>query len=301
VAVADELNFSRAAARLHMAQPPLSAAIRRLEQEIGVTLFARSTREVKLTEAGAVFLEGARRTLASADNAVTAARRAAAGDVGSLRLGYNWSSRFDTLPALGRALKRVYPDVELVAEEMHPKTMADALLAGAIDAGLARYPELVAELSYRPVRHEPIVVLLSSVHPLAGQNSLDLVALADEFRMFPRELAPRLHDFYLGLCHTAGFEPRGSNESVPTRWTIGTWEARSVTLLPESVSRDLPDGVVAIPLASPPGLLETQVVWRSDELSPTVAAFVRLASTVWGAGGIRRPPPLRRGRLIGPE
>src|SRR5262245_2021554 len=112
VAVAEELNFSRAAERLHMAQPPLSVAIRQLEQELGASLFVRTTHEVRLTEAGAAFLSGARRTLDEAQAAVTAAQRAAAGELGSLRVGYHWSARFETLPALGQAFGHRYPRVE---------------------------------------------------------------------------------------------------------------------------------------------------------------------------------------------
>src|SRR6516225_826703 len=106
VAVAEELNFSRAARRLRMAQPPLSVAIRQLEQELGTSLFHRTSREVKLTEAGAVLLEGARRTLAEADHALTAARRVGAGELGWLRIGYGWYTAFETLPALGRVARR---------------------------------------------------------------------------------------------------------------------------------------------------------------------------------------------------
>lgn len=174
IAVAEELNFTRAAERLHMAQPPLSAAIRRLEREIGCTLFARSTREVKLTDAGVALLEGARRILAQADEAVAAAKRAASGDLGCLRLGYNWSSRFETLPTLGRAFKRARPDIELVAEEMHPSRMAEALREGAIDLALALYPEIVAGFSYRLIRRERVVALLSGGHPLAHAEAIRL-------------------------------------------------------------------------------------------------------------------------------
>jgi hypothetical protein len=98
VAVAEELNFSRAARRLRMAQPPLSVAIRQLEQELGAELFLRSSREVTLTEAGRTLLDGARRTLAEAERAMAEARRASAGEVGSLRLAFSWSARFETLP-----------------------------------------------------------------------------------------------------------------------------------------------------------------------------------------------------------
>jgi DNA-binding transcriptional LysR family regulator len=277
VAVAEELNFSRAAERLHMAQPPLSVAIRQLEQELGTNLFVRTSREVRLTESGAALLDGARRTLAEADAAVTAVRRAAAGEVGSLRIGYNWSARFETLPALGQALKRAHPDVELLAEEMRPNRMPAALRTGAIDVALALYPEVVAGLAYRTVRREPIVALLSASHPLAHEHDLALEALANEYLMFPRELAPRLHDFYVGLCRHAGFEPKLSRESARSRWTIGTWEASTAALLPASVAYDLPGGVVAVPISGLGAALESQLVWRGDNHSPALAAFVALS------------------------
>jgi DNA-binding transcriptional LysR family regulator len=281
VAVAEELNFSRAAERLHMAQPPLSVAIRQLEQELGTDLFVRTSREVRLTEGGIALLDGARRTLAQAEAAVTAARRAAAGEVGRVRIGYNWSARFDTLPALGQALKRTYPDVELLAEEMRPNRMPAALRAGAIDVALALYPEVVAGLAYQTVRREPIVALLSATHALAHEGAVALEALANEFLMFPRELAPRLHDFYVGLCRRAGFEPRISSESARSRWTIGTWAASTAALLPASVSNDLPDDVVAVPISGLSEELEFELAWRTDDRNPALAAFIALAGGVF--------------------
>ena len=137
VAVAEELNFSRAADRLHMAQPPLSAAIRQLEQQLGAGLFLRTTREVRLTEAGRMFLDGARRTLAELERAQSDARRAAAGDTGRLRIAFSWSMRFETLPALGQAFRASHPDVELLTEEMWNARMPPALRAGAIDAAVS--------------------------------------------------------------------------------------------------------------------------------------------------------------------
>ena len=101
IAVAEELNFSRAADRLHMAQPPLSAAIRQLEQELGTELFLRTTREVTLTDAGRTLLDGTRRVFAELDHTVTSTRRAAAGELGTLRVAFSWGTRFDTLPAIG--------------------------------------------------------------------------------------------------------------------------------------------------------------------------------------------------------
>jgi DNA-binding transcriptional LysR family regulator len=287
VAVAEELNFSRAARRLQMAQPPLSVAIRQLEQEIGTSLFIRSSREVKLTEAGCALLAGARRTLAEAEAAVTAAQRAGAGEVGSLRVGYNWSARFDTLPRLGQAFQRRRPDVELLTEEMRPNLMSAGLRSGAIDVALALYPEISGELSYRPIRSERVVAVLSASHPLAHEEEISLDALAEEFLLFPRHVAPRLHDFYVNLCRSAGFEPKRGSDSSRTRLTLRTWEASTTALFPQSVANDLPDGVVAIPLSTPLDTLETQLVWRTDNESPILAAFIEVSSSVFVAS----PPP----------
>jgi DNA-binding transcriptional LysR family regulator len=284
LAVAEELNFSRAARRLNMAQPPLSVAIRQLEQEVGAPLFLRNSREVKLTESGAAFLDGARRTLAEADAAVTAARRAAEGELGNVRLGYSWSARFETLPALGQAFKSSRPDVELLAEEMWNGRMPAALRARTIDVAVALCPEIAGELAYAPIRSEPVMALLPAGHALAHEDEIDLAALADEdFMFFPRDLGPRLHDFLVALCRRAGFEPRRDGESFHTRWTIGSWGSDTVALVPRSVSLDLPEGVAAVRIVAPAGRLETQLVWRSDDDSPTVGAFVELSANVFAA------------------
>jgi DNA-binding transcriptional LysR family regulator len=283
IAVAEELNFSRAAKRLNMAQPPLSVAIRQLEQEIGASLFHRSSREVRLTEAGAALLAGARRTLTEAEAAVSAAQQAAAGEVGCLRVGYNWSAHFETLPALGRAFQQRRPGVELLTEEMRPNRMPAALRSGTIDVALALYPEVVGELSYLPIRRERVVAVLASTHPLAHEQAISLEALADEFLLFPREVAPRLHDFYVNLCRSAGFEPKQSGESSRSRFTVGTWDASTTGLFPESVSTDLPAGIVAVPIAGPAKALQSELVWRSDNESPTLTAFVEVAGGVFTA------------------
>jgi DNA-binding transcriptional LysR family regulator len=286
IAVAEELNFSRAAQRLRMAQPPLSVAIRQLEKDVGASLFERTSREVKLTEAGKALLAGARRTLAEANAAVAAARRVAAGEVGILRIGHNWSAGFETLPTLGRAFRRRHPGIELVTEEMRPSRMTEALRARTIDVAVALYPDVVGEFSYQSVRREGIVAVLSSLHPLAQEETIHLEELADEFLLFPRDLAPRLHDFYVNLCRSAGFEPKQTAESARTRWMLGTWDVSTAALVPRSVSRDLPSDAVAVPVSEPTATLETQLVWRAEDQSQALTAFVEAASGVFAATGL---------------
>jgi DNA-binding transcriptional LysR family regulator len=282
IAVAEELNFSRAARRLRMAQPPLSVAIRQLEQELGVSLFVRTSREVRLTEAGDAFLAGARRTLAEAEAAVAAAGRAAAGELGTLRIGYSWSARFEILPALGKAFAERSPEVDLLTEEMWNARMPAALRSGSIDTAVALCSEIAGELSYERIRTERVVVLLATDHPLSAEEAISLELLADEtFTIFPRDLAPRLYDMEVALCRAAGFEPTLANESFHTLWTLGRWEDAAAALVPEAVASDLPEGVTAVPISSPPDHLETSVVWREDDDRAVVAAFVDVARSLF--------------------
>ena len=284
MAVAEELNFSRAAERLHMAQPPLSAAIRQLERDLGVDLFARTTREVKLTEAGCAFLAGARRTLADAERAADDAKRAAAGELGHLRLAYSWSTRFETLPALGRAFRATHPDVELLAQEMWNARMPQAFADGSIDIALSLCPEIAAELQLAPIHKERLVGLLPESHPLVGEDAIPLSALADEeFIVFPREIAPRLYDAFISIFRRAGFEPRLRVESFHTGWDLGVLaEIPAVAMAPQTVAGGLPDGIVAVAVSEPTDSLETCLVWRADDSSPTIAAFVGVARSALG-------------------
>jgi DNA-binding transcriptional LysR family regulator len=279
VAVAEELNFSRAAQRLHMAQPPLSVAIRQLEQELGAELFLRSTREVTLTEPGRALLDGARRTLAEADRAVASTKRAAAGELGRLRLAFSWSARYETLPALGRAFRARHPDVELLAQEMWNAQMPPALRSGTVDVALALCPESAPELAQEVIRAEPVVAVLAAGHPLASEAAIPLSSLAGEsFVFFPRELAPRLHDVLVGICRRAGFEPHVKSGSFHTGWDLGILgSAAVVAVAPRSVASRLAEGVVAVPLSEPADQLETCLVWDDGDVLPARDALRSLA------------------------
>lgn len=275
VAVAEELNFSRAAERLHMAQPPLSAAIRQLEQELGTELLSRTTREVRLTEAGRTFLEGTHRTLAELERARSDTERAAAGEIGHLRVGFSWSARFETLPAIGRSFRLSHPDVSLLTEEMWNARMLPALRSGQIDVAVSLCPEVAGEFSYQAIRSEPVLALLAESHPLADKPGLELRDLADErWLMFPRELAPRLYDALVNLCRQVGFEPLPSGDSFHSGWELKILADFEVAALaPASVALALPKGIAAIPVADPLAPLETALVWRTDDPSAANRAF----------------------------
>jgi DNA-binding transcriptional LysR family regulator len=283
VVVAEELNFSRAATRLHMAQPPLSVAIRQLEDELGTELFVRTSREVRLTDAGRALLDGARRTLSEADRAVATARRTGAGQLGQLRLAFSWSARFDTLPALGRAFRGEHPEIELLSQEMWNAQMIPALLDRTIDVAISLCPELSSGIHSEPIRSEALVALVTEKHPVAGQRSIRLAELSDEpFLLFPRELAPRLHDVLTETCRRAGFEPTQRTESFHTQWDLDLLADRElVALAPESVAGALPKGIAAIALADSKDAVETRLLWRDDDPAPVVDSVRSVARCVF--------------------
>jgi DNA-binding transcriptional LysR family regulator len=289
VVVAEELNFSRAATRLHMAQPPLSVAIRQLEDELGTELFLRTTREVKLTEAGRELLDGARRTLAEADHAVAAAKRAGAGELGQLKVAYSWSARLETLPALGQALRASHPDVELLAQEMWNAAMIPAIRSGTVDVAVALCPELAPDVADQVIRTERVVAVLPATHALASEEAVPLSSLSEEtFVFFARELAPRLHDALIGLCRRADFEPKVRSGSFHTGWDLGILsQAEVVAVAPRSVASDLAEGVVAVPLSEPADLLDTRLLWRADDPSPAVEVLRSAALSAFDAHSAR--------------
>jgi DNA-binding transcriptional LysR family regulator len=136
------------------------------------------------------------------------------------------------------------------------------------------------------IRSEPVVALVAATHPLVDREALDLHELAkDEFLLFPRELAARLYDFMVGLCRRAGFEPKIRGQSFHSGWEMQILgDAAVVALAPSAVTGALPPGVAAVRVADPPDPLDTALVWRSDDESPTTDALRRVAATLFATG-----------------
>jgi DNA-binding transcriptional LysR family regulator len=157
------------------------------------------------------------------------------------------------------------------------------LRSGAIDVAVALCPEVAGEVSYQPIRSEPVIALLARAHPLAGRQTLNLRALAQErFPFVPRDLAPRLYDVMVGLCRHASFEPVATGESFHSGWELQTLsELDVVALVPASVGPELPHGIAAVPVADPTNQLETSIIWRKDDPSPTGIAFRETAQAVF--------------------
>jgi DNA-binding transcriptional LysR family regulator len=289
VAVAEELQFSRAALRLHVAQPALSQQIQQLERELGVQLLARTKRRVALTDPGAAFLQEARRTLAASDTAVRLARRAAAGETGRLRVGYVDLATWLSFPAILRAYRERFPEVEVTLTELHREPQREALLRGELDVGFFSLKPNEAGLLGECVAVDPLVAALPHGHPSAGKARVPLRALAEEpWVLFPRELRTNYVELVLGYCGAAGFVPRVVQEASQLHTLVGLVSAGvGVSLLPASVVAAPRAGVSCRPLSGTQPRLTLEVIWPEGTRSPAAASFVAVAREVAAGRGRR--------------
>ncbi len=271
VTVAEELHFGRAAARLFIAQPPLSQQIQQLERELGVSLFARTSRRVQLTAAGEAFLTEARQILRGVEHAAGAAQRAAVGETGRLAIGFAASATYDLLPAVLRDFRALYPEVALSLSELNAAEQTGALSGHTIDIGFVRPSVPHPDLAVGAVLREAFLIALPETHPLAAQSVLPLSALAAElFISFPEVPKPSYADTVRLACESAGFTPRVVQEVREMQTALSLVAAGfGVALLPESVRHLRRDGVVYRPLVEPAPRTELAVVSRADNLSPT--------------------------------
>ena len=264
VAVADQLHFGRAAAALHMSQPPLSRSIQDLERRLGATLLARSRRKVELTPEGARFLEEAKRLLAQLERAVLEVGSMASGAGGRLRLGFVSLADYGVLPELLKAYKAARPGVSLALREMLSPEQAAALAAGELDFGLL-LPPVAGDLEHIVVQRERFVAALPSRHSLARSRARIAVReLAGEaFVMAPREIAPGLHDIVAMLAARAGFSPRVAQEAIQMQTVVSLVSSGlGVAVVPASVANLGRRGVVYREIGDAHPRLDLWLAWR---------------------------------------
>ncbi|WP_051965655.1 LysR family transcriptional regulator [Kitasatospora mediocidica] len=279
--VAEESNFTRAAARLHIAQPALSAQIRQLETQLGVKLLHRTTRVVQLTAAGRAVQERGPAALAALEDVWDAARHTGRGELGHLRLGYSASAGYGTVPTLVDAARRRHPDVQIAAQVLRTPDIAQAVLDGRVDLGIARSPQPVDGIRLLTVRRELRGVLLSADHPLVRHSpaSTELVAVA----AFPvlvhaREANPAHYDQLVDLFHRAGLQPRLVERPIafdPTQHHLR--DAHSTALVGQTSADGLPDWLRWLPITAPQTHTEIQLVLPAGELPPITRHFEELA------------------------
>ncbi|MEL7495446.1 MAG: LysR substrate-binding domain-containing protein [Cyanobacteria bacterium J06554_11] len=278
VAVAEELHFGKAAARLQITQPALSRQIHKLETELGIKLLKRTKRTVELTEAGAAFLGEIRQALQQVETAVQVARRVARGEVGSLRIAFTPSSMHTVLPDILKRFRDRYPDIELAMTEICTLDQVNALRTEAIDLGFLHPPIDSSFLDLHPLQGERLLVALPHTHALAKQPQIPLKLLATEpFIMHPRYEGPVLYDQFLAMCRRTGFRPNIVYEEVKHQTRIGLVAAgMGVTFVPESLQKAGLTGISYCSLVGESLELQLAVAWRRHQVSPVVEGFLQV-------------------------
>jgi DNA-binding transcriptional LysR family regulator len=285
VALAEELHFGRAAARLHMTQPPLTQAIAGMEAALGVMLFERTQRRVQITPAGAALLPEVRELLLRADGLAELARSAAAGELGRLQLAFVSTVGFELLPRWVRAFRAQWPQVALELVEATGDVQLERLARGELDAGfLLHSPGFAAAgLAQAGVAMEPLVLALAESHPLASRERVGFKAVLDEpLVIFPRRILPSLFDAIFSLYNAEGRVPVVAQEAIQMQTIVNLVSAGlGVAWVPQSVRQFQRPGVVYRPVAWPRGksapACETSLVWQARQVSPALAHFIAFA------------------------
>jgi DNA-binding transcriptional LysR family regulator len=283
LAVAEEKSFSRAAERLHISQPPLSQQIMKLESELGVKLFARTTRTFELTVAGKALMNEATDLLAKMRMTIDTIRQIDRGEVGRLRVGIVGSAMWGPIPSLLEEFQTKFPRVTWTLHELGPTLQYEALRAKQVDVGFWREPRLNEddlrndnlrqELCFR----EDVCVAINEHHPLAKQEAIELMDIADEPMLtlaldkspFPRYL--------LQCCVNAGFQPTIFQEaSEPQTLLAMVGAGLGVALMPETTSRIGWPGVVFVPIRTNPPSANLYITYTTQDDAPVVRAFLNI-------------------------
>lgn len=282
LAVADELHFGRAAARLGIAQPPLSRQIKALEEELEASLFDRSRSQIALTTAGQILREKARDILDRVNAAEEATRRAGAGAIGSLSIGFVSSATYSVLPDVVHAFRAANADVELTLVPMNNAGQRDGLIQRRLDIGIARPRIEDEELRHEMIWKEKLVVALPAADPLTAKDRLSIADLANrDFVLYPDKPRPSFADHVVAICRAGGIEPRVSQLVYDYQTAAGLVSVGvGVSLVPESTATGERRGLACRPLVGARAETQLSVNWRVDNRSPLVQRFVETARTV---------------------
>jgi DNA-binding transcriptional LysR family regulator len=286
VAVAEELHFTRAAKRLGIRQPPLSAQIQQLEAEMGTALFRRLPRGVQLTPSGKLFLEEARRILEQLAQAKAGAQRGARGERGQMVVGFAGATYFDpTILSVISAYRSRYPEVVLLPQQMISRTLVARLEAGEIDVAFVRFSSSEgSSLQMETLVDEELMIALPAEHPLAQLRAVPLADLAKEpFIQSSRKLNVPVYEAFIAACRRAGFTPILGPEPPDIISVIPLVAAEfGVALVPRALSQIRLKGVAYRPLAGERLSLPIRLGYRTDNESPPVRNFVKLARRAAG-------------------
>ncbi|WP_213775246.1 LysR family transcriptional regulator [Bradyrhizobium sp. dw_78] len=276
IAVAEEANIGRAANRLNMAQPPLTRQIQQLETEVGTSLFQRTRKGVRMTNAGQVLFEEARNILALATRAQERTKLAGLGQSGRLDVGL-FGSNILAVPQLLQTFRMQFPDIEVVVHAMNKEKQLEALYDRRVTVGFNLLGLKLAGIANEKVRSEPLVVAINEADPLSKRSSVSLKQISERpmviFASGPR---PNLMDMIFALCLEDGFQPAISQEVVDSVTAVSLVAAGfGVSLVPATVSQMSLPGVAFRRLnRSPPVMVDFNCIHRRDDTSPILKAFL---------------------------
>ncbi|SFT62879.1 DNA-binding transcriptional regulator, LysR family [Kosakonia arachidis] len=275
IAVAEELHFGHAAARLNISQPPLSQQIQVLEQQVGARLLARTNRSVALTPAGKQFLADSRQILSLVDEAAARAARLHQGETGELRIGFTSSAPFikavsDTLSSF----RQRYPDVHIQTREINTREQIAPLNEGSLDLGLMRNTPLPETLTWEVILREPLLAMIHRDHPLSARKAVSLKELAQEpFVFFDPHVGTGLYDEILGLMRRYQLIPTITQEVGEAMTIIGLVAAGlGVSILPASFHRVQLNEMCWVPIVEADAVSEMWLVWAKHHEQGTAAA-----------------------------
>jgi DNA-binding transcriptional LysR family regulator len=278
VAVGEELHFGRAAKRIFMTQPPLSRQIQLLEHELDIQLFVRNSRSVRLTPAGAVFLQEARRLLEIAKNAAQTAQRVAHGESGILKVGFTAGSGYSILPEMLKKANASLKGIEIVLHEMVTGRQLDALQGHEIDVGLLRMNSELQGLEVFPVLREPLLLAVHRHHRLATGRMPTLNDLSDEpFITFSARDGKYFHDKIDGLFQSSGIRVNYVQHISQVHSILALVSAeQGIAIVPQSARAMHFDGTVLRKLKTKTLFAELFLAWRKDNPNPALPGFLRL-------------------------
>ena len=278
LAIADELHFGRAAARLHLAQPSLSQHLQRLERNVGVELVARTSHEVRLTPAGQAFVTHARMVLAGVEKAAQTAREAAEGRTGTINVGYNFPAGQHVLPSALGKMHAEHPDIGVALTEMRTGPQLAALKAGDLDVAMVYGRPVSPDFKHRPMLQVPLVAVVGQNHGWARRPRVPFAELATESCiLFSRDQCPAMYDAIMSAAAQSGItlqvkheidDPGAAAIMASVRPVIGFASAVRGTYSCGNVR------TVAVRLYDPVPTIDLHVVWRDSGATPLVEAFL---------------------------
>ena len=278
VAVAEEGNITRAAARLHLSQPPLSRQIRDLEEELGVTLLERGSRRVELTAAGRVWLREARAVLARMDAAVRLTREAAAGQEGEVRIGYAPSPASEILPVALRAFRRLAPRVTPVLRDLSPEEMMQGLRTGNLDLAITVQPSarMLRGCEFEALRSYRVGAILPETHPLARRRAISIEDLAGQPLLgYARKDYPDYHEWMGRWFRGSAVEWRLTGEFDGWNSLVAAVQGgQGISIVAENIRSVTGKCVRFVPLAPPPPPLIVGLLRPRTPAPPLVRLFV---------------------------